>query len=234
MAKRRSQDAPSTFYRVLIVDDSAVQRKMIAWRLKGDSKGFTWLVTTAENGEMALEECRQLCPDVVIIDEMMQNSGGQMLGHEVVAHIRHLSRFKNAVVIGCSDFGESTKAMFSAGCDAVWNKPIPAREEAISQILEIMQIRCENASESESVTGSSKRLCVQFENFCEMPQIENLTSSNASNHRHWISSSSKSLPLQPTEGGIDVRGDDDRHILVGSVIVFDGVAADTVSCLSDD
>jgi len=89
---------------ILIVDDSALQRKISASKLGGKNGDEVWLVKTAENGEQALHmfELADSLPDVIIIDERMEDTGGVLLGHEVVKSIRHRPGFEKVIIIGKS------------------------------------------------------------------------------------------------------------------------------------
>ena len=66
---------------VLVVDDSEVDRQLVAGLLPRD---LDWLIETAENGLLALEQMRFSLPDVVITDMLMPEMGGM----ELVGKIR--------------------------------------------------------------------------------------------------------------------------------------------------
>jgi two-component system chemotaxis response regulator CheY len=71
--------------RVLIVDDSAVLRKILRLHLEHDS---AWEVCgEAENGQVAIEKVRQLRPDLVILDLLMP----VMDGLEAARQIRSIA-----------------------------------------------------------------------------------------------------------------------------------------------
>lgn len=59
--------------KVLIVDDSMLMRRMIAEALSADG----WeVVGEAENGQEAVEQYRELLPDVVTLDIVMPHTDG--------------------------------------------------------------------------------------------------------------------------------------------------------------
>lgn len=80
--------------KVLIVDDSAVIRKVLGDRLALDP--LIEVIGTAENGKIALDKVAQLKPDVVTLDIEMP----EMNGLEAVKHIRE--KHPKLPVIMCS------------------------------------------------------------------------------------------------------------------------------------
>lgn len=129
---------------VLIIDDSVIQRKLTMRTLGGLIDEVMWMVEGAENGECALNliEASPRVPDVIIVDQYMESSGGRLLGHEVVAALRRNSLFDSAVIVGCTGAAEEASPLFlDAGCDAVWSKPMPSKDEARAQIISLLQKR---------------------------------------------------------------------------------------------
>lgn len=116
-----------------------------------------WMVEGAENGECALNlmETSPSVPDVIIVDQYMETSGGQLLGHEVVAELRRNASFDHAVIIGCTGSMQTAGPFFmEAGCDVVWSKPMPSKEEAQTQIMELLKKRKNNSIAS---TGTPRQ-----------------------------------------------------------------------------
>ncbi len=132
---------------VLVVDDSVVQRKLTRSRLSGKPENSAdidqIMVNTAENGERALAYCNEtsVLPDVVIIDEYMNSTGGSLSGHEVVQSIRNNSKLSHILIIGCTARLEAKEVLMQAGCDDVWIKPIPSKDEAMRQILILRNLK---------------------------------------------------------------------------------------------
>jgi CheY-like chemotaxis protein len=127
---------------VLIVDDSVIQRKLSQKVLGGMIDEVMWMVECAENGERAMQlvQTSPRRPDVIIIDQNMEPGGGLMLGHQVVELLRKDKAFDNVVIIGCTGMAEEARQdLLLAGCDAVWSKPMPSREEAQAQIVQILK-----------------------------------------------------------------------------------------------
>lgn len=132
---------------VLVVDDSVVQRKLTRSRLSGKTENGAdidqVMVNTAENGERALAYCNEttVLPDVVLIDEYMNSTGGTLSGHEVVQFIRNNAKLSHILIIGCTARPEAKDVLLQAGCDDVWIKPIPCKEEALRQILILRDLK---------------------------------------------------------------------------------------------
>lgn len=116
---------------VLVVEDSRTQRYMVTTLLAASE--FT--VTTAKDGVEALEQMRQACPDVVILDVIMP----QLNGYEVCRRLRSNPATKNVPVIICSL--KCTNAdrywAFKQGADAYIGKPFQPSEliETIKHLL---------------------------------------------------------------------------------------------------
>jgi CheY-like chemotaxis protein len=101
------------------------------------------IVEGADCAESALTICNSslTLPDVVIIDEFMTAAGGQMLGHELCKELRGMHQFKRVVLIGCTGMAEeAARKFFDCGADAVWIKPMPQRDEALAQIVELLEL----------------------------------------------------------------------------------------------
>jgi CheY-like chemotaxis protein len=158
---KTSQEQLGRALSVLIIDDSIIQRKLTMRTLGGLIDEVMWMVEGAENGECALNliETSPRVPDVIIVDQYMETSGGQLLGHEVVAELRRNTSFDTAVIIGCTGSVQEAGPYFlEAGCDAVWSKPMPSKDEAHAQIMTLLQKRQNNSllgGESLSCQSSS-------------------------------------------------------------------------------
>ena len=129
---------------VLIIDDSLVHRKLTQRTLGGLINEVMWMVEGVQNGECALNlmESSPRVPDVIIVDQYMETTGGHLLGHEVVAELRRNSAFDSAVIIGCTGSIDKAKPQFlESGCDAVWSKPMPSKDEAQAEILRLVKER---------------------------------------------------------------------------------------------
>jgi len=114
----------------LIIDDITMNRSMLIHRIRhriAPNAKFKQAV----NGEEALEICNEEVFDVIVVDQFMEESGGKMLGTDVVAAMR-----KNGIksmIIGCS--GNDIEDVFkNVGSDWFWSKPIPSDTIILEQL----------------------------------------------------------------------------------------------------
>jgi two-component system chemotaxis response regulator CheY len=101
----------------LVVDDSSVIRK-VARRIL---EGFDFKITEAEDGQKALDFCREMMPDAVLLDWNMP----VMDGFEFLKELRKLPGGKEPKVVFCTtenDIAHIAKAMH-AGADEYIMKP---------------------------------------------------------------------------------------------------------------
>lgn len=102
--------------RILIADDSAVVRSMLSNVLSND-KRFE-IVGMAENGKNAVEQCRQVSPDIVVMDINMPI----MNGIEAIARIQE---FSNAAIVAFTteDAADVGYRCIEAGAIDIIQKP---------------------------------------------------------------------------------------------------------------
>ena len=106
-------------------------------------------VDCVENGEKTLELCETATHryDVLIIDQIPTDAGGTMFGNEVVSHIRNNAAFAHAVIVGCTGFSDREVQMLrDAGCDTVWNKPVPDVAQAQGEVRRLIASKREHAT----------------------------------------------------------------------------------------
>ncbi len=113
-------DSPSP--RVLVVDDSRVIRELIAVNL--ELEGFA--VTTASDGESAVELARDLRPDVITLDVMMP----RLNGFEAVHRLRQDSRTAGIPVVMVTGRAQSADLDrgHAIGVEAYLTKPFEPTE----------------------------------------------------------------------------------------------------------
>ena len=106
-------------YRILVVDDEANIRKIVASYLRGD--GFE--VVEAADGDVALKECARREFDLVILDVMMPGLDG-------IEVLRELRRRSDVYVILLTARAEETDRVIglSVGADDYVTKPFGAKE----------------------------------------------------------------------------------------------------------
>jgi len=108
--------------RALVVDDSAVIRDLIAVNL--ELEGFE--VTTADDGESALEIAHELHPDVITLDVMMP----RMTGFEAVERLREgpgTATIPVVMVTGRAQAADLARGK-EVGVDAYLTKPFEPAE----------------------------------------------------------------------------------------------------------
>jgi CheY-like chemotaxis protein len=113
----RGADAPA----ILVVDDDEDSRRILMYGL--GSAGYRVLL--AENGAAAVELCRQLRPDLVIMDLAMP----EMDGYTATRALKADERTRDVPVIAWSArvFAGDTTDLRDAGFDEVLAKPaLPA------------------------------------------------------------------------------------------------------------
>jgi len=130
-----SAEPPSSQrFRVLVVDDNEDQRTMIAFTLGGATLPFS--VTTASNGQEALDLVQAEAPHVILLDVMMPG----MDGFEVCARLRADVRtaFIPIMMLTALADDASREHAFRAGTDDYIRKPFSASEllTRVERILE--------------------------------------------------------------------------------------------------
>jgi two-component system, chemotaxis family, chemotaxis protein CheY len=104
-------------HRCLVVDDSAVIRK-VARRIL---EGMNFMIMEAEDGSKALDVCSVTMPDAILLDWNMP----VMDGYEFLKHLRKAENGKKPKVVFCTtenDVAHIARAMH-AGADEYIMKP---------------------------------------------------------------------------------------------------------------
>ncbi len=109
--------------RILIVDDHADLRKLIALSLGGGD----YDLVEAQDGQGALDECERQVPDVILLDLMLP---GGIDGIEVCERIRGDSRFDQTrvVLLTAADQVVQRERAREAGVDRYFPKPFSPGE----------------------------------------------------------------------------------------------------------
>lgn len=114
--------------KVLLVEDIAVNRKLVSYMLKN----LGYEVITAENGQKCLEILHKHKPDVILMDMQMP----VMNGYKAVSIIRETEGMKDIPVIALTAYameGDGEKCI-AAGCDYYLSKPFT--QEQLKNMLE--------------------------------------------------------------------------------------------------
>jgi two-component system chemotaxis response regulator CheY len=117
-------------FKVLIVDDSALSRRI----LRGILENGGHQVTEAEDGMVAIEKYFLDKPDVVLLDLIMKG----MLGLDVLKKLRQMDPGAR-VIVATADIQTSTRAMsIEGGAQAFVTKPFVSEEilKAVGSAME--------------------------------------------------------------------------------------------------
>ena len=115
-------DAPRT---VLVVDDDAHLLRLVKFRLERD--GYD--VTTAADGERALERIRERPPDLCVLDIMMPRRSGFDVLRELRADAR--LRAVKVIVLTARAQDHDIAAGLGLGADDYVTKPFSPRELSV-------------------------------------------------------------------------------------------------------
>ena len=105
-------------YKILLVDDEHDILEFLSYNL--EKEGF--IVSTAINGELAIQLAKKFKPDLIILDVMMP----EMDGVTTCAEIRKIPELENLLILFLTARSEeySELAGFNAGADDYVTKPI--------------------------------------------------------------------------------------------------------------
>ncbi|WP_281967294.1 PP2C family protein-serine/threonine phosphatase [Roseovarius nanhaiticus] len=153
-AQPELSDDKRTIGRVLVVDDSRLQRRILSASLK--KWGFT--VMEAESGHQALEICRDMPPDLVLSDWMMPG----MSGLEFCDAFRQMTRDNYGYFIlltSKSDKAEIAHGL-DAGADDFLTKPVDPGElrARIAAGARILQMERELTEKNRLVNSTLNQL----------------------------------------------------------------------------
>ena len=121
----------------LLIDDVSMNRSMLRRRIiRGIAPNA--LISEACSGEEALVIVGKEKFDVIVVDQYMEESGGVMVGTDVVFAMRRMRI--DSIIIGCS--GNDINNLFTeAGSDWVWGKPMPPNKVIVKQLRTAMMNR---------------------------------------------------------------------------------------------
>lgn len=161
---------------ILIADDEMVQREMLKRTIPWEEHGFR-VCAEARNGNQALELCRQLRPDIALIDINMPG----LSGLEVIRQLREEKNPVRAIIVSGHDEFEYAREAIKLNVEEYVLKPV--EEEELLAIAEKLKLRIlARQKYSEYVCGicrqveeGQQRLCTEFLRRClhsETPQGE--------------------------------------------------------------
>lgn len=161
---------------VLIADDEMVQREMLKRTIPWEEHGFR-ICGEARNGPQALELCRQLQPDIALIDINMPG----LSGLEVIRRLREEKNPVRAIIVSGHDEFEYAREAIKLSVEEYVLKPVD--EDELLAIAERLKNRIQARQKySEYVCGicrqmeeDQQRLCTEFLRRClhsETPDSE--------------------------------------------------------------
>lgn len=124
--------------KILVVDDYAENVELLEEMLRNGG----YEVSTAYNGEEALQKTRQLLPDLILLDIMMP----KMDGYEVCEELRKEERTKDIPIIfvtAKTEVKDWTHAIFNIGVNSYITKPINPKKllDKVKSVLKMKQSR---------------------------------------------------------------------------------------------
>ncbi|MFQ5944501.1 MAG: response regulator [Anaerolineales bacterium] len=108
-------------YRILVVDDSQLNRKLVSTVL--EDAGFE--VLEAQDGEQAIAVATEALPDLILMDVQLP----KIDGYEATRRLRARPETKDMIIVALTSHamvGEAQRAI-KAGCDGYLSKPIDTR-----------------------------------------------------------------------------------------------------------
>jgi signal transduction histidine kinase/CheY-like chemotaxis protein len=109
----RRYAAPTGPTRVLVVEDDSTQRDSVRMWLQPPQ----WSVSEAENGRVALDQLKEVAPDVIILDLMMP----EMDGFQLVAALQEHPQWRRipVVVVTALDLSSEDRARLNSGVETI-------------------------------------------------------------------------------------------------------------------
>ena len=137
-------------HRILIVDDEPLNVKLLAAILSADS----YDISSAFNGEQALEKVKEACPDLILLDIMMPGIDG----FEVTRRLKGSFETKDIpiILITAFDIADYKVIGHEAGADEFLNKPIKA-PELKSRVKSLLRTKeCQDRLKLQNQTETEK------------------------------------------------------------------------------
>jgi CheY-like chemotaxis protein len=101
---------------ILIAEDNPDSQSLLQTIL--ESEGF--IVTTASDGEKAIEILQEIKPDILITDLMLPSvSGG-----DLIRHVRHTAELSQIPIVVISAYGDYESDALAVGANVMLKKPL--------------------------------------------------------------------------------------------------------------
>ena len=160
----------ATKAKVLLVDDETAITTNLAPFL--ERAGFS--VEVAPNGEDALRKVTTFGPNLIIMDVLMPRLDGMAVLREVRSH----NAITGIIMVSALTSEKLTLEAMQAGADDYVSKPFPLKElrTRISQVIEKVRLRQENAQLQRRLDEANARIKALFERYTSAPVAEQLMS----------------------------------------------------------
>lgn len=127
-----SEKKPLEGWNILLAEDGADNQRLISYLLKKQGAE----VTLAENGQLALDACRQHSFDVILMDMQMP----VMDGYTATTHIRQLPISTPPIIALTAHAMEGDRERcLQAGCDDYLSKPV-RKNQLVQAILQLVEL----------------------------------------------------------------------------------------------
>jgi CheY-like chemotaxis protein len=116
---------------ILIAEDNPDSQSLLQTIL--ESEGF--IVTTASDGEKAIEILQEIKPDILVTDLMLPSvSGG-----DLIRHVRHTAELSQIPIVVISAYGDYESDALAVGANVVLKKPLDSNVlvDAITQLKSV-------------------------------------------------------------------------------------------------
>lgn len=155
---------------ILLVDDEPETLRLL--RKVVQAEGFT--VQEAADGVEALSIYRQRVPDLILLDIIMPRLDGMGVLREVRTH----NSITGIIMVSALTSEKLTLEAMQAGADDYVSKPFPLKElrTRISQVIEKVRLRQENAQLQRRLDEANARIKALFERYTSAPVAERLLS----------------------------------------------------------
>ena len=164
-----SRDATAVDRKLLIVEDDRDIFEIVSISLKNSGYNVAW----AERPSLALELCRKLSPDVVLLDLNMQ----EMDGCALTEALRRDGYAKPIVMLTASNLHHDRQRALESGCSDFLVKPVSP-----SELVRVLNAHCDNISSTEIevlrqryrvALGKKADEFIKYRDYLHKPQMRN-------------------------------------------------------------
>lgn len=168
--QNRAEQMEDRLRHILLVDDEPETLRLL--RKVVQAEGYS--VQEAADGVEALSIYRQRVPDLMLLDIIMPRLDGMAVLREVRSH----NAITGIIMVSALTSEKLTLEAMQAGADDYVSKPFPLKElrTRISQVIEKVRLRQENAQLQRRLDEANARIKALFERYTSAPVAEQLMS----------------------------------------------------------